>query len=136
MAKIILISCVSKKKPHKAKAKNLYMSTWFKYAFQYALSLKPDKIFILSAKYGLLNPERVIMPYNRTLNNMKSDQIKKWANNVVSMLKEKADLENDNFIILAGKNYRRYLIPYISNYKIPMKELSIGYQLNFLKKHT
>jgi len=55
MAKIVLISCSSKKSAHKSKAKNLYISTLFRLSLAYAKKLKPDKIFILSAKYGLLN---------------------------------------------------------------------------------
>ena len=50
--KIVLISCASKKLNHKAKAGDLYISQLFKSGLRYAKSLNPDKIFILSAKYG------------------------------------------------------------------------------------
>lgn len=32
--------------------------------------LKPNQIYILSAKYHLLKPEKIISPYNLTLNNL------------------------------------------------------------------
>lgn len=51
--KIGLISCVSKKLNCKTKAKDLYTSPLFKYSLAYARKLNPDKIYILSAKYGL-----------------------------------------------------------------------------------
>ena len=43
MKRIVLISCVSKKLPYKAKAKDLYNNTLFKLNYQYAKSLNPEK---------------------------------------------------------------------------------------------
>ncbi len=134
MAKIILISCVSKKLNHRAKAKDLYTSPLFKYALKYACSLRPDKIFILSAKHGLSGLEKEIAPYNQTLNTMSLGAVKQWANHVIDQLKQEADLKNDEIIFLAGERYRKYLTPNIANYKIPMKGLGIGKQLKFLKE--
>lgn len=134
--KIILISCVSKKSKNREKARNLYTSSLFKLNLKYAQSLNPDKIFVLSAKYGLLNLDEEIEPYNRTLNQMKDEQIKKWADNILNQLSKIADLENDEFIFLAGEKYRKHLIPEIKNYKVPLKGLGIGKQLKFLKKQN
>ena len=134
MNKIILISCVSKKLPYKTEAKNLYVSPLFKYNLRYALSLNPDKIFILSAKYGLVDLKSEIEPYNRTLNKMKKQEIKGWSNKVINQLKEKTDLQEDEFIFLTGERYRKFLIPHIKNYKIPMQGLGIGNQLKYLKE--
>ena len=134
MKRIILISCVSKKLTIKAKAKDIYISTLFKLNYQYAKSLNPDKIFILSAKYGLINPEKEIEPYNETLNTKSTQEIKNWANKVLIDLKKGADLEKDEFIFLAGDRYRKFLLPHIKNYKVPMDGLTIGRQLAFLKK--
>ncbi len=52
MAKVVLISCVSKKLNYKSKTQDLYASPLFKKNLQYAKSFTPDKIFIPSAKYG------------------------------------------------------------------------------------
>ena len=134
MKKIVLISCVSKKLPKKSKAQDLYISTLFRYNLRYAKSLKADKIFILSAKYGLLNLDEEIEPYNKTLNEMTSDEIKEWANSVLNKLNKITDLNNDEFIFLAGDKYRKYLISHINNYKIPLKGLGIGKQLKYLKE--
>jgi len=134
MAKIVLISCVSKKLSHKAKAKDIYASPLFKMNLKFAESLNPDKIFILSAKFGLIDLDKEIEPYNKTLNKMKSAEKRDWANNVLHDLRKIADLDKDEFIFLAGENYRKYLIPHIKNYKIPLKSLSIGRQLQYLKK--
>ena len=133
-AKIILISCVSKKSEQKSKAKDLYISPLFRFNLRYAHSLNPARIFILSAEHGLLNLDKEIEPYNKTLNNMSSKEIKQWSEKVVAELKKVSDLKNDRFIFLAGARYRKFLISEIKNYKIPLKGLGIGKQLQFLKQ--
>ena len=132
MAKIVLISCVSKKLNHKSKAQDLYVSPLFQKNLRYAKSLNPDKIFILSAKYGLLSLTDEVEPYNKTLNKMTSNEIKEWANSVLKQLQKVSDLDNEEFIFLAGNNYRKFLLPRIKNYKIPMLGLGIGKQLKWL----
>jgi len=132
--KIVLISCVSKKLNKKSKAKDIYISPLFKHNLNYTYSLNPDKIFILSAKYGLLNLNQEIEPYNQTLNKMSSLEIKDWSINVLKELSSLTDLNNDEFIFLAGNNYRKYILPSIKNYKIPLQGLGIGRQLKFLKE--
>jgi len=134
--KIILLSCVSKKLSHQARAEELYTSPLFKFTLKYAKSLQPDKIFILSAKYGLLNLDDEILPYNLTLNNLKEKERKSWAEKVLEKLKQRADLEKDEIIFLAGEKYRKHLLPHIKNYKVPMRGLGIGKQLQFLKQNT
>lgn len=134
MERIVLISCVSKKLNHKSKARDLYISPLFQKNLKYSKCLNPDKIFILSAKYGLLKLDKIIEPYDKTLNNMSSEEIKEWVNSVLNQLREVSDLNKDEFIFLAGNNYRRFLLPHIKNYKIPMQGLSIGKQLKWLKE--
>ncbi len=134
MTTILLLSCVSKKLAHKAKAKDLYISPLFKMNFQFSQSFNPDKIFILSAKYGLIDIDTEIEPYDTTLNLMRSPEKKEWAHNVLQNLRNIADLNKDTFIFLAGENYRKYLIPHIKNYTIPLQGLGIGKQLHYLKE--
>jgi len=131
--KIVLISCASKKLAYKSKAEDLYISTLFRFSLAYAKKLKPDKIFILSAKYGLLNLNDEIATYNETLNNKSVSDIKIWAEKVVSKLGKIANLQNDIFIFFTGKKYREYILPQIRYYKIPLKGLRIGEQLKFIK---
>lgn len=136
MKKIVLISCVSKKLKQKSKTKDLYISSLFKHCLKYAFSLKPDKIYVLSAKYGLLDLEQEVEPYEQTLNNMKKEARIKWAKDIIDNLKKETNLQEDEFIFLAGKKYRVFLIPNIKKYKIPMEGLGIGKQLKFLKDNT
>lgn len=100
------------------------------------MSLNPDMIFILSAKYGLLELDDEIDTYDETLNTKSIKEIKTGADKVLNALRAKTNLEKDEFIFLAGEKYRKYLLPEIKNYKIPMEGLSIGRQLSFLKEAT
>ena len=134
MAKIVLISCVAKKLNIRSKAKDLYISPLFKMNMKYAKSLNPDNVFILSAKYGLLNLDDKINPYNETLNKKPASEIKEWSNMVLESLKREVDIDNDEFIFLAGAKYRKYLIPHLRKYSVPLKGLTIGKQLKYLKE--
>jgi hypothetical protein len=134
--RIVLISCVSQKVSHRAKVKDLYVSTLFRLNLKYAERLKPDAIYILSAKHGLLSLEQEIEPYEQTLNNMRTAEIKEWAGKVLSQLNAVAILDEAEFIFLAGDKYRKYLLPHIKNAEVPLKGLRIGEQLQRLKELT
>ena len=134
MKKIVLISCVSQKRTHQSKAKDLYISALFKKNLAYARRLNPDVIYILSAKYGLLDLETEIDPYNLTLNTMSAGQIRSWADKVLQQLSQVADLNNDHFIFLAGMKYRKYLLPHLRSFEVPLEGLTIGRQLQALSR--
>jgi hypothetical protein len=134
MKKVVLISCVSKKLPYKAKAEDLYISPYFKKNMAYAKKMNPDSIYILSAKYGLLDLETEIEPYNLTLNKMSSEEVKGWSERVLVQLAARADLKTDRFIFLAGIKYRKYLTPMISFYEVPLANMAIGIQMKCLNE--
>ncbi len=129
MRQIVLIACVSKKSDKKTKAKDLYISPLFRYSLAYALALKPDKIFILSALHHLLELDREIEPYNVTLSNvskkkrkpglkvLNSTEKKEWGKKVVEMLSAEADLKEDKFLILAGQEYIKPIVSSLNNYE-------------------
>jgi cytoplasmic iron level regulating protein YaaA (DUF328/UPF0246 family) len=134
MQRIVLISCVSKKRLQKSRARDLYISPLFKKNLQYATRLGPDKVFVLSAKYGLVGLDDEIEPYDLTLNTMSAGEIKHWAAAVIRQLSVHADLKHDEFIFLAGEKYRRYLLPHLAHYQIPFEGLTIGRQLQKLSE--
>jgi len=111
----------------------MYISPLFEYEYWYAHKRNADKIFILSAKYGLLEETDEIDPYNETLNKKSPNERKQWAKAILASLSQKADLQNDEFIFLAGEKYWKDLIDGIRHYEIPPKK-PIGELLNFYKK--
>jgi len=133
--RIVLISCAKKKQSNPSFAKDMYTSDLFKKAYQYAKKLGADRIFILSAKYGLLEEKELIEPYNETLNGKPKIERKAWADKVLSSLSSKVNLQSDEFVFLAGEKYREHIIEHIAKVEIPLKGLRQGKQLNFYKEN-
>lgn len=131
--KIVLISCASKKLKEAAPAEELYTSPLFKSSLAYARSLKPDAIYVLSAKYGLLPLSETIPPYEETLNTKTAAEVEFWAEMVREQLFRVGDFEKDTFVFLAGDAYRKYLMPHLRHVEVPLKGRGIGKQLQFLK---
>ena len=148
MKTVVLISCVSKKRSSKAKAKDIYKSALFKYSLAYAYTCHPERIFILSALHHVLDLETEIEPYEVTLSNvpknrrkpglkvLNPDEKREWGNTVISQLSNQFDLEHDKFIILAGQEYVKPISKNIKHKCLPLDGLSIGERLAFLKRHT
>lgn len=131
---IVFLSCVKSKNNKKCKAENMYLSSLFKKSLLYAKKLNPDKIFILSAKYKVLELNDEIEPYNLTLNNMNKIQQKQWAYECYKILKKKKINFSEKVVFLCGKNYRKYLAQCFDNCECPIKNLSLGNQLKFYTK--
>lgn len=131
MKTIVLIPCGSTKTEYKTKAEELYISPLFIKNLAYAKSLSPD-VYILSALHGLVALDTELEPYDKTLNKMTIDEVKEWSNKVIAQLKEVSDLDNDKFVFLTGVNYRKFILPHIKNYELPMEGLKIGKQLQWL----
>mgnify|MGYP003399066231 CR=1 FL=1 len=130
---IVLIQCSATKLDRPAKARDMYVSTLFKHSLRYAESLKPDKIYVLSGKYGLLHLDDYIEPYNVFIGDMDMISQHNWAKGVVESLKKECDVDNDDFTLLCGVKYRRFIMRYLKNTRVPMTGIGIGEQLRFLK---
>ena len=85
---VAFISCVKEKRIGKYKAKDLYTSDFFRKSFGYCFS-KYEKVFILSAKYGLLELEEEIENYEMTLNNFSKVQKIEWSVKVCNQMEIK-----------------------------------------------
>ncbi len=126
-AKIALVACVGKKTTAPRPARALYTSAWFRKASSYAQQIA-NRWFILSAKYGPVPPDRVIAPYDETLNRMPAAQRRAWAKRVLRALQDEVQA-GDTVIILAGQRYREHLVEPLAamgcNVDIPMRGLRI-----------
>lgn len=131
-----MISCVSAKLSRRARVRDIYISTLFKLNLKYAEQLRPDEIYVLSAKHGLLSLTDEISPYNLTLNEMTAPEVKAWATDVLRQLRRVSEIDNTKYIFLAGSRYRKYLLPALKDYVIPLEGLRIGEQLSKLKELT
>ena len=133
-ADLCLVSCVAKKLARSAAAKDLYTSPWFVKA-RSLVEAKDWPWFILSAKYGLVDPEHEIAPYEKTLNKMGAVERCDWARKVLATLDPHlAGVRS--VVFLAGENYREFLVPELHgrgiDVHVPMQGLGIGKQLRWL----
>lgn len=138
MTRIAFVSCVKTKADSARPAEQLYISRWFVMARRYAHAIA-DRWFILSAAYGLVEPDRVIEPYEKTLNKMPIAERRGWAKLVTKQM-DLAQVRGDEAVVLAGLNYRRHLeMPLLDRFKevvVPMPGFAFGEQLSWLKEHT
>lgn len=130
-AEITLVSCVGEKLKMSAPVKDIYQSAWFKKARTYVESQEWDW-YVISAEHGLLERDRIIAPYEKTLNDMPADEVKAWSRKVFDQILNVLP-DGGHVRIFAGKNYRKYLIPLLENagyaIEIPLEGLGIGRQL-------
>jgi hypothetical protein len=132
---IFLVSFGFKKRIGKYPARLLCYSDWFIKASTYA-ERNGDLWFILSSKYGLLDPDSEVEDYDVVLKDKTVSERKIWAKQVMSDLKSKLN-RKDHVIIFAPKTYREYLMDPIRQLgctvEVPMAHFTIGKQLHWLK---
>ena len=119
--RIALVACVKETQSRSAKAKDMYVSKVFKSWMNYAESCGANQIYILSGKYGLLELDEKINPYDFNLNFVKPQERKLWAQQVIQNLGDKARLNEDEFLVLANPTYSEYLIPHLKHYSMPLE---------------
>ena len=137
METIVLISCCKKKLRPSAPAEKLYQSPKFKKSLEYAKSLNPDAIYILSAKHHVVELTQPLEWYDEKWQDKSQSELQDWANDCLKTLNAKHDLQNDKFIILTGFYYYHRLIGSngIKNYELPLEGLTQGYALQWLNEH-
>lgn len=134
---IIFLSCVKNKSEHPCAARDMYISDLFKKSLSYAEQLSESAtIYILSAKYGLLELDQQIEPYELTLNTMNKKQRKEWTDKVLMQCKEKNISFDEETVFLCGKKYREFLMNEFKNSSAPLGHMGIGKQLAFYNKQT
>lgn len=136
MSQIVLLSCTKSKLSKPSQAQDLYSaSPMFQKTLEYGKSLKPDKMFILSAKHHLVPLTKVLAPYDKTLKEMPKDEKIAWGEEVIKQMKSHGiNPEKDKFIFLTGSEYMKPLLEYIpeQNVQKPMEGRRMGERLQWL----
>ena len=134
--RIALVSCVKQKLDHPAPARDLYTSLLFR-GLRHHAEANSDSWFILSAEHGLLHPDTIVAPYERTLNLMAATDRSMWASRVLEQLGKLAPAPT-SILMLAGLRYRERLVPVLLargiSVDIPLAGLRLGQQLQWLKR--
>lgn len=136
MKRIALVSCTKQKQNHPCKAEEMYLpSTLFKKITAFIEQSQFDDWYILSAKYGLLNKNTMINPYDVTLHNMRAAERRVWAANVTTELLKVIPSQSE-ISFFAGEKYRQYLQSNLEKEgvtcMVPLRGLQIGEQLQYL----
>jgi len=133
---VVLVACVGEKRKYSTAAADLYQSDWFIKARKYA-EQNGDSWAILSALHGLVAPEQILAPYEKTLNAMPAIERNVWAKRVAEEIRRTIKA-GSRLVFLAGEKYRNPLTSYLKEYhiEIPMENMGIGQQLAWLKERT
>lgn len=135
MHSIYLVSCSKVKLTVPSPAAELYQSLWFRTAHS-LIERQQAQWFILSAKYGLLAPTRLIEPYEQTLKLMTAGERRLWAQDTAEEIF--LQVEPCHLTLLAGKYYREYLTPLLESrgftWEAPLSRLGIGSQISFMQR--
>ena len=130
-APVVLVACGALKLPHLAPAAVLYTGQHFRAALSAARSLAPDeRVFILSARYGLVRLGDVIAPYDLTIGQpgaIRAEHITEQARQM------RLDHER-RVVVLAPARYAALCRRTWPNIETPLAGLGIGYQRGALAR--
>ena len=131
---IALISCGKAKKKGTHRAQDLYIGGFFKLSLEYCKK-HYDKVYILSAKYGLLELDNIISDYNFTLKDASVAERKIWSAKVLIELNSKISA-SDVIVMHAGKMYSEFLNKALRKQLRPFPEQrGMGYKMQYYKDH-
>ena len=121
MRKVTLVTCAKNKKHDGChKARDLYTGNYYKKCMEYADFLGYPA-YILSAEHHLLPLDKEISWYDKYLPDMPENEQKDWAETVAADLRNRYDVENTAFIILAGMAYSKYLKTLLPHVEMPLQ---------------
>lgn len=128
---LVLVACCGPKLKGTHRAGDIYQSDLFLKSREFA-KREGDAWGILSAKYGVLSPGKIIEDYNVTLNEMPAEDRRQWAQIVQSQLQS---WKRERIILLAGNRYCEWA-DNTWNTERPMQGMGIGQQLQYLQQEN
>lgn len=126
---VAFIQCVQQKRPGSHQAWELYTSAYFRRSFQLASLLVGDRsrIFVLSAKYGILALDDVVESYNISLHDLSSEQQGRWRDGIRKFVDKEVIGRKMTPVLICGDLYSRTL-PGIN----VLPKSDIGFQVQFM----
>jgi hypothetical protein len=130
-----LVACSRIKTERPAPACELYCSPLFRAARLFAEQHHGrGRWMILSARYGLVDPQRMLEPYDQTLRQMSQLECRAWGERVASELARQFPADT-TYWLYAGALYRQTLIQALPNpTRSPLVGLRIGQQLAWYRR--
>ena len=141
--RVYLVGCGKSKLDRPARVRDLYTGPLFRRSLAYAEHASrcdPDpwaEVYVLSALHGLCELDRIVPPYDLTLNDQTRAGRHAWAQRVVNeLLRAGWDFERTEFVFLAGSAYVAPLVGWMPRWSAPVAHLGIGQGLAWLNEHT
>ncbi len=139
MTKIALVGFGTKQRNESAPARDMYLSSLFQAARDYA-DTQADHWYVLSARYGLVLPNRIIEPDPVNLAEKPHRERSMWASGVMRQLESLKVIQKPTvWILLANQLYTNALIPYLEltgAIEQPLAGMKMGHCITWLKSHT
>ena len=134
--RVALIACSKTKLRHAAPARELYASQLFRLARAHA-EREYEVWYVLSAEHGLVEPSRVLEPYDRTLGDLLVPERREWGRRIAEQLVARHGTEA-SYDCYAGARYRRNVIPELerrgaAHVVSPLAGMRIGAQLAWFR---
>ena len=135
---ITLVGCCAEKLGRIAPARQMYRSELFRKASIWA-EQQGNQWFVLSAAHGLIGPDYVIQPYDRSMRDMSALENVNGDYHVADQLEGHAafhDADRLEITLLAGQSYAGW-IPLVSSWCAvhqPLAGMQIGQRLQWLKQ--
>jgi len=138
VTRIVLAQCTAKKRDGRHRAKDLYDdSTYFRKQRAYARA-KGDYWLILSAEYGLVDPNSTIDSYDTHVDDLNDTDA--WARDIATDLADGSATPPATVEILGGRSYADPLVPELESlgYDVvePLCGLGIGERMAKLNELT
>lgn len=142
---LCLVGCCKAKLRHPAPAQDLYCSALFRLCRRWA-EQHTNVWAILSAYHGVVRPEEVIEPYEATIAQrrpfggpaLSPREFGGWLYAHVQAWRSRhvTPSQVPRLVVLAGKEYWRWLPEHGLNVETPLDGLGIGERLRWLKQQT
>ena len=132
-----LIACSRTKADRPVPARELYLSPLFGAARAYAeRRYGPGQWLILSARYGLVEPDQVLAPYDLSLRQLTARQREAWGDRIAVELTDRFPA-GTVLSFHAGALYRDAIAPVVAHQvRFPLASLGIGQQLAWYRQHA
>lgn len=134
-----LVGCVKSKLPFPAPAQDLYTSPLFRGARR-AVERSCDEWYILSAEHGLVAPDTVLAPYEKTLTTASRSERRLWAQRVLRQIDERLGaVAGIEFEVHAGAAYLKFglidgLLARGASLANPLEGMSMGKRLAYYRE--
>lgn len=111
MKRIVLLSGIKSQKNEPCPAKDLYKEKVFKQAWELAGYVAADAVYILTKEHHVVEPDKILSPYEENLIKSTVSERKAWAKEVLKALEAKGyDLSQDHFILYGREKFIQFLI--------------------------